>query len=143
MDHLSNRTFTNQHITMPRFKDTVSLLERKAECARIRAKYPERIPVIVERQEDGPKETSTSVPSMDRKKFLVPADLTIGQFVYIIRKRIRIAPEQAIFVFVHNTLPTVSSTVAQVYDERRDEDGFLYLVYSGERTFGFCDESKI
>jgi len=35
----------------------------------------------------------------------VPADLTVGQFVYVIRKRIRVSPEQAIFMFVRNVLP--------------------------------------
>jgi len=35
----------------------------------------------------------------------VPADLTVGQFVYVIRKRIKLAPEKAIFVFINNFLP--------------------------------------
>lgn len=29
----------------------------------------------------------------------------MGQFVYVIRKRIRVSPEQAIFMFVRNVLP--------------------------------------
>jgi len=29
-----------------------------------------------------------------------------------------------------------SSTMGQVYAEHRDEDGFLYVAYSGENTFG-------
>jgi len=28
----------------------------------------------------------SSLPLIDKKKFLVPADLTVGQFVYVIRK---------------------------------------------------------
>jgi Autophagy protein Atg8 ubiquitin like len=35
----------------------------------------------------------------------VPADLTVGQFVYVIRKRIKVSPEKAIFMFVKNVLP--------------------------------------
>lgn len=35
----------------------------------------------------------------------MPADLTVGQFVYVIRKRIKVGPEKAIFMFVKNTLP--------------------------------------
>ena len=38
-------------------------------------------------------------------RYLVPADLTVGQFVYVIRKRIRVSPEKAIFMFVKNVLP--------------------------------------
>ena len=35
----------------------------------------------------------------------MPADLTVGQFVYVIRKRIKLSPEKAIFIFVDNVLP--------------------------------------
>jgi GABA(A) receptor-associated protein len=35
----------------------------------------------------------------------VPADLTVGQFVYVIRKRIKLSPERAIFIFIDNKLP--------------------------------------
>ena len=38
-------------------------------------------------------------------RYLVPGDLTVGQFVYVIRKRIRVSPEKAIFMFVKNVLP--------------------------------------
>lgn len=30
-----------------------------------------------------------------------------------------------------------SATMGQVYSEHKDEDGFLYVAYSGENTFGF------
>lgn len=35
----------------------------------------------------------------------MPADLTVGQFVYVVRKRIKLGPEKAIFIFVKNILP--------------------------------------
>jgi GABA(A) receptor-associated protein len=38
-------------------------------------------------------------------RYLVPADLTVGQFIYVVRKRIKLSPEKAIFVFVKDTLP--------------------------------------
>lgn len=39
------------------------------------------------------------------RRYLVPADLTVGQFVYVIRKRIKLSSEKAIFIFVKNVLP--------------------------------------
>ena len=66
----------------------------------------------------------------------MPGDLTVGQFVYVIRKRIKLAPEKAIFVFVRNVLPPTAALMASVYDDHKDEDGFLYVAYSGENTFG-------
>jgi GABA(A) receptor-associated protein len=146
-------------------------------------------------------------------RYLVPADLSVGQFVYVIRKRIKLPSEKAIFIFVKNTLPPIGATavsrsaavnmrdknepasatavrvallawsqtnqgvhtrhlclvaacvpsrqrctlrvarqwlvarhehpqccaaamMATVYEEHKDEDGFLYITYSGENTFG-------
>ncbi len=55
--------------------------------------------VIVEKAE------KSDIPDIDKKKYLVPSDLTVGQFVYVIRKRIKLSPEKAIFIFVKNVLP--------------------------------------
>jgi len=106
------------------------LEKRQSESARIRDKYPDRIPVIVE------KAGKTDVPEIDKKKYLVPADLTVGQFIYVVRKRIKLSPEKAIFVFVKDTLPPTASLMSAIYEENKDEDGFLYMTYSGENTFG-------
>lgn len=43
-------------------------------------------------------------------RYLVPADLTVGQFVYVIRKRIKLSAEKAIFIFVDNVLPPTGNT---------------------------------
>jgi GABA(A) receptor-associated protein len=108
----------------------VSSDKRKAESARIRTKYPDRIPVIAE------KSPASSIPDIDKKKYLVPSDLTMGQFVYVIRKRIKLAPDAAIFIFVNNTLPPAAELMSKIYKDQADDDGFLYVTYSGESTFG-------
>ncbi|CAM9951450.1 unnamed protein product [Ectocarpus fasciculatus] len=104
--------------------------KRKSEAERIRAKYPDRIPVICE------KADRSDIPDIDKKKYLVPADLSTGQFIYVIRKRIKLDPEKAIFIFVNDTIPQTSALMSQVYEHQKDEDGFLYITYSGENTFG-------
>ncbi|GFR44248.1 hypothetical protein Agub_g5450, partial [Astrephomene gubernaculifera] len=112
------------------FKQEHSLDKRKAEAARIKEKYPDRIPVIVEKAE------RSDIPDIDKKKYLVPSDLTVGQFVYVIRKRIKLSPEKAIFIFVKNVLPPTAALMSSIYEDHKDEDGFLYITYSGENTFG-------
>ncbi|KAF0278907.1 hypothetical protein FOG50_00271 [Hanseniaspora uvarum] len=145
-DNDDNVATLSQKSRIP-FKAEYPFNVRKNECDRICQKYIDRIPVIVEKQ--GLDSTSTSnepsnnvsksneVPALDKRKYLVPQSLTIGQFVYIIRKRIDLPPERAIFVFVNNgILPNTSSLMSQLYLEYKDADGFLYINYAGENTFG-------
>jgi len=113
-----------------KFKQEHDLEKRKSEATRIREKYPDRIPVIVE------KADKSDIVDIDKKKYLVPADLTVGQFVYVIRKRIKLSPEMAIFIFVNNVLPPTAALMSSIYDDHKDADGFLYITYSGENTFG-------
>ncbi|GAB5036629.1 autophagy-like protein 8 [Nannochloropsis oceanica] len=115
---------------MSSFKAEHPLDKRKAEAEKILSKYPDRIPVICE------KADRSEIPDIDKKKYLVPADLSVGQFTYVIRKRIRLPPEKAIFIFVNNYIPPTSAAMSAIYEERKDEDGFLYITYSGENTFG-------
>lgn len=73
----------------------------------------------------------------EQKKYLVPSDLTCGQFLYVVRKRLKIGPTEAIYLFTQEgTIPSSSSLMADLYQEQKDDDGFLYLLYSGENVFG-------
>uniref|UniRef100_A0A6C0EJE2 Autophagy-related protein n=1 Tax=viral metagenome TaxID=1070528 RepID=A0A6C0EJE2_9ZZZZ len=114
-----------------KFQATHPFQERKKEAGRILAKYPDRVPVIIEKHEK-----VGEIPELDKSKFLVPGDMTVGQFVYVIRKRIKLGPEQAIFMFVNNMLPATSSLLSTLYHEHKSDDGFLYCAYTGEPTFG-------
>ncbi|KAI4715407.1 hypothetical protein E4T48_08403 [Aureobasidium sp. EXF-10727] len=106
-----------------KFKDEHPFEKRKAEAERIRQKYTDRIPVICEKVE------KSDIATIDKKKYLVPSDLTVGQFVYVIRKRIKLSPEKAIFIFVDEVLPPTAALMSSIYEEHKDEDGFLYITY--------------
>lgn len=81
--------------------------------------------------------TKTGLPEMEKKKYLVPRDMSVGQFIHILSVRLQLAPGKALFVFVKNTLPQTSSLMETVYESFKDEDGFLYMCYSSEKTFGY------
>uniref|UniRef100_A0A2K1YUG2 Autophagy-related protein n=1 Tax=Populus trichocarpa TaxID=3694 RepID=A0A2K1YUG2_POPTR len=68
--------------------------------------------------------------------FLVPRDMTIGQFIHILSSRLELTPGKALFVFVKNTLPQTASQMDSIYESYKDDDGFLYMCYSSEKTFG-------
>lgn len=52
----------------------------------------------------------------------------------MIRKRIKLEPEKAIFIYVDEVLPPTAALMSSIYEEYKDEDGFLYVTYSGENV---------
>jgi hypothetical protein len=117
----------------PSFKDEHSHEKRLAEAQKIFQKYGgDRIPIIIERAESSKK----TVPLIAKKKYLVPKNLNFGQFIHIIRKNIKLAPTQTIFLFVNNVLPAASMTMGQLYEQHKSSDLFLYAVYAAESSFG-------
>lgn len=70
-------------------------------------------------------------------------DLTVGQFVYVIRKRIKLMPEKAIFIFVGDVLPATAALMSSIYEEYHDEDGFLYVWYVAMLTQLFWREHLV
>jgi GABA(A) receptor-associated protein len=114
------------------FKYQFSLEERKTESLRIMFKYPTKIPVICEKHS-----SCKTIRKIDKKKYLVASDYTCGQFMYIIRGQLQLPAEHAMFLFVNDTIPSTSQTLGQLYEEHKNVDGFLYVKYASENTFGY------
>ena len=56
--------------------------------------------------------------------------------MYVIRKRMNLSPEKSLYLFVNDKMIPCSSLLASVYDSEKADDGFLYINYGGESTFG-------
>ncbi len=117
---------------MSLYKQKVPLSQRVIESVKVRQRFPGRIPVIVEKA----SMSQSSIPDIDKSRYLVPGDLSFGQFIYVIRKRLMLSPDKAIFLFVNNVLIPSSEMMGAVYNRYCDVDGFLYVIYNGESTFG-------
>jgi hypothetical protein len=91
--------------------------------------YPGRIPIIV-------RTKNKNLELNGKNKFLVPEDITVGQFLYIIRKRLKILPEQAMFFICNNRMLSTSCPIISTYVQHKDENGFLTFYYDIENTFG-------
>lgn len=103
-----------------------------SELTKIQTKWPGRIPVFVLRS----RSASPDLPVLPRQKFVVPRSLTLGQFMYVVRKHLTIPPEQALFLFIGNTLPTTNTMMFELYDRYKSPDGALRIIYTSESTFG-------
>mmetsp|Transcript_18353 Transcript_18353/g.41513 ORF Transcript_18353/g.41513 Transcript_18353/m.41513 type:complete len:124 (-) Transcript_18353:99-470(-) len=117
-------------------QEAVPFEKRSAEAKRILMKYPDRIPVICE------KAPRSDLPDIEKKKFLVPGTMLVGEFKYIIHKHINqtgdtaIASDQTIYLFVNGTSPKTGSLLSEVYEQHKGDDSFLYVTYGAENTLG-------
>jgi GABA(A) receptor-associated protein len=109
----------------------------KSEHARIKEevdvilrKYPSYIPIIVRYK--------TKHFILSKTKYLVSGEMTIGQFIFILRKKItNLTHAQGLFLFVNNTLPPSSHLLYDIYNQYKDpENNMLFMTLCIENTFG-------
>ena len=112
------------------FKENTTLSERIKESSIILSKYRNRVPIIVEKHE------TCDLPMIEKYKYLSPKDLTIAQFMFIIRKHIKLESSQTLFITINNELVNSSQKISDIYSDYKDKDGFLCIVYTSENTFG-------
>lgn len=107
------------------------LEKRKCIVKNIKNLYPDRVPILVGRGE------LKITPPIEIFKFLSPSDITFRIFSGEVRQHIKnIESHVALMFFVNNTIPVHSMTTQQAYDRYKSEDGFLYVTYVCENTFG-------
>lgn len=114
---------------LPKFKTEMSFDKRLETSGKLLNNYPDRVPVIVSQH-------SKTDPTLYKNKFLVPFDIPGKKFLYEVRKHIRIGPEQAIFLYYDNRLLEPNALLGTIYKRYKDPDGFLYITYTTENTFG-------
>jgi len=97
---------------------------------RILMKYKNRVPILIWNVDKGVE--------IVKRKFIVPMDITLGQFLFVLRKQItNMTSVDGLFLFVHksNTMLPVGDVIGKIYKEHK-QDGFLRLVLAKENTFG-------
>ncbi len=67
---------------------------------------------------------------------MVPKRLKVIHFIATLRKSINLDPENAIYLYVNNKLLKADKFIAEVYEENKSEDLFLYITITDIPTLG-------
>lgn len=116
---------------MNSYKKIRNLEERKRESDKIFQKHKIKIPVIIL--------IDKKIPNLkSHYKFLVSGDISISNLQFIIRHKIKVDSNEALFCLTEtNTLLGSNNNMHQVYSQYKDkEDNMLYLHIKVENTFG-------
>ncbi len=97
-------------------------------------KHPNRVPIII---------SSTSFKEHGQHRFIVPNNITICEFMKILRNKVSLKPEDAIFIFVNDKslknnaiMVPSSASVESIYNQYKDQNLILNLIYEKEAVFG-------
>lgn len=114
------------------YKQRRTYSQRQNDAAEIRETHPEQIPLIIEKYC-----REKNLPQMDQIKFLVAKNLTMCELQGVIRRRLHLQSTRSLYLIVNNRSVVSNSTLlCEVYERDKDDDGFLYMTYASQETFG-------
>jgi hypothetical protein len=96
-------------------------------------KYPDRVPIVL---------SSKTYIKGNPLRFIVPLNLTVTQFMVLLRTKIELKQEEAIFIFVkdmqtgQDIMVQSSVTMESLYSQYKDKDNLLNLFFEKEAVFG-------
>jgi hypothetical protein len=108
----------------------IPLAVRTMRSLNIRSKYKNSVPIIVL---PGIGCEDLKLP---KSKFLLQKDQEIKYLFVTIRTTLQLDKSKALFFFAGNSLIKPNELADTLDKKYADEDGFLYITYNCENTFG-------
>lgn len=104
---------------------------RKEENRKIKEKWPEKVPLILER------DSNSGIEELGLTKFLCPKNYSVSRFLQNLRQKLHMNQEFVIFLMANGeTLLSNDVLMGEAYEKHGDEDGFLYLLYTSDQGMG-------
>ena len=84
------------------------------------------------------KEPRSTITDIEKSKYLVKNDISLNKFNLMIRNRLKIGKEEALFLLVNGKKSlTGDDSMQDVYNKYKNDDGFLYIAYASETVRGY------
>jgi len=123
------------------FAQKHSFVQRRKQSTAVLKKYGDRVPIVIQ-----PQPGCLNAPWLDGSKFLVPKTQTIASLLCHIREKMALKSEIGLFFLVGTSANSATKEqyaliggcdmVGLLYTQYAKDDGFCYVYYSEESTFG-------
>uniref|UniRef100_A0A7E4UW56 Autophagy-related protein n=1 Tax=Panagrellus redivivus TaxID=6233 RepID=A0A7E4UW56_PANRE len=114
------------------YKEKLPFCCRKSEAQNYKNHHEDMIPIICERFHHEKR-----IPPLPNCQFLLPKHATVGQLQALIKRNLGDFAGMAVYLLIANEfLPCLTENLSQLYRDHRDQDGFLYISYSSEDSYG-------
>lgn len=107
---------------------------RYQKFLKIREEYPGHIPIILRKSIN-----DKNLPDIGQKNFIVPDNILVSYFIGTIKTKIETSAVKSIWLSSKGKLISPTEKIKNIHYKYADTDGFLYLEYRGEDTFGNID----
>lgn len=108
----------------------ISFEKRRQLSENLLQKHPDYLPIIMLNSK--PKTTK----SFKKFKFICKRFYKFEDFLTLIRSSGHIESDKAIFFFCGHKLIQNKQFLSELYENNKHDDGFLYIHYMAESTFG-------
>ena len=110
----------------------MSIIDLELKGIQLRERYPNRIPIVINEMKD----TDFKLRKIKKNKFLVPKEMTMGEFIAHVRKYADIKSTECIYFLVNKLLVPTSQTLGSLDHETSFPDKMLHMVLCKENAFG-------
>ncbi|SPN79210.1 Ubiquitin-like protein [Brazilian cedratvirus IHUMI] len=90
------------------------------------SRHPDKVPVVL----------IDRLHIMKSTRYITPRDQQVSEFLFHVRKRTTLRENEALFLFVNNTIPLASQTMGSLYDKYKGVDLMLTMRVEKENSFG-------
>jgi hypothetical protein len=120
--------------TISSYRNSTSESARILKSRLLVTKYPNNIPVILEKSS-----TDKILPDITKTKYIMPKDMTVSNIIQILRTNMKGSVNEYSGIYLicdENIMLSGAQSVEYLYNNYKNKDGFLYIQYCGENVFG-------
>lgn len=109
----------------------LSKMEKDKKLQKLQMQNPKKIPTIFES-----KKFSKKTDNIKTFKFLLSPKMKLQKIALKIRKRINLKKDKSLFFYSNNKILKMDDNFQNLYDQFKDNDGFLYVFFDTVKSFG-------